>query len=156
MISPTLRARDRADAARRSRHPPAASPRSRPRASTLLRAAVAQKVVDAPLGQQLRDAVERVAFADGVEIDFEVRLREVDRTPLGVEQDLVAADCRQRRGDFALGRHAALAPQKAPHARQRPAGHVEGAARLGVQPHAQLQQREQPRLDRDRLVEAGD
>ena len=73
-----------------------------------------QVVTDAALGEQLARAVERVAFADASQVDFNARLQEAKRARLAIELDEVAAN-RGAGGGQRLGVGNGAARRVKPH-----------------------------------------
>src|SRR5688572_11191667 len=81
-----------------------------------------EKIVNLPAAQQFAAAVERVPFADAVDVDLHAGLEKPDRPPGGVECDVLAADPLACRGDFIGGGHRAGAAKEPPRFGERSGG----------------------------------
>ena len=115
-------------------------------------AAVEEEVGHAQ-GQQPPGAdVQGIALADAAQADPHARPAEADGLPRGVKLEQMAADPRPRLGQLRFGGDFAGPPRKSPRLPERRRRDVVGPAGLLVQPGRQLEQLEQPRLERDRSL----
>ena len=97
--------------------------------------------LDAATAQHARHAIERVALADRVQVQFHAAGVELDATRAAVEPDARQADRGARLCDLDVRRHAAVTAEEAPAPAQRRRRDVEGAVGVRVKLHAALQQR---------------
>ena len=115
-------------------------------------AAVEQEVGHAQRQQPLGADVQGVALADAAKADPHARAAEADGLPRGVKLQQMAAHARPGLGQLGFGGDFAGPPGKSPRLPERRRRDVVGPAGLLVQPRRQLQQLEQPRLERDRSL----
>src|SRR5262245_42250095 len=83
------------------------------------------------------DAVERITFADASQVDFDAGKRETDRACFAIENQLIAADHRDRFFDLVMLRDSPLPLQKAPATAQVSRSDVECAAGFAIKLLAQ-------------------